>query len=450
MTQKKKPTKKEKDKTLYNKTFTLLKVDKNHPYYNECLNLSTISKQLYNVGLYALRQSLIFNGVFLANTEVYALMKENENWIELPRKISNQVWKQSTGAWSSWLKSLRKFTADPTGYTGRPRIPRYKQVTNCLTYPQDALNLKSSPKGFIKLSQTNIVLDISKVPGEIVEVKILPRKDSFIIKATYKLKKEKKQLNKKRIAGIDLGVNNLIAVATNQVDIQHILISGRKLKSINNYWNKQVAKLQKQLPQGQFTSKRIAKLTEKRNNVIDTMLHRISFYVVKWLVDNKIGTLIIGKNNGWKNKINLGAKNNQKFVNIPHSRLIDLITYKYEAFYGKVILTEESYTSRCSALDLEVLRKYKKPKVVDENTTGEAKEAVKVVKKKPDVKRKPFVGNRIYRGLFKTATGIKINADINGALNIIRKASKKSLDNLVSDKQFILNCTTPLRVKTQF
>jgi len=147
--------------------------------------------------------------------------------------------------------------------------------------------------------------------------------------------------------------------------------------------------------------------------------------VVNWLVKHNIGTLIIGKNDGWKTSINIGKRNNQNFVQLPHTKLINLIKYKFEQENGLVVVYEESYTSKASALDLDVLPKYRK-----------------------NSQQKPlFSGKRIKRGLYKTLKGLLINADINGALNIIRKVAKNSLDDLVLDKQFVHNCVTPKFLK---
>ena len=233
------------------------------------------------------------------------------------------------------------------------------------------------------------------------------------------------QLDYSKIAGLDLGLNNLMTVTTNQVDIQPIMVNGRPLKSINHHWNKQKAKLQSKLKKGVFNSRKISKLTKKRNNKVETYLHIASRTAVNWLVKNNIGTLIIGKNNQWKTSINIGKRNNQNFVQLPHTKLINLIKYKFEQENGIIVIHEESYTSKASALDQDNLPKYNKRR-----------------------KQKPaFSGKRIKRGLYKTLTGLLINADVNGALNIIRKVAKNSLNDLVSDKQFIHNCATPKFLK---
>ncbi len=399
-----------------NKSYILQVIKSTDPYYNECMDICIISKQLYNVGLYQLRQALIHEGSFLSYKAVYEAMKQNENWLLLPRKVSNQVWKQITTNWSSWFKALKSYKKVSDAFTGRPKIPKYNKSVNTVTYEKGALGTRGLSKGQIRLSQTNIILDVSSLKGDIVEAKIIPKNNKFVIKVTYKEEMTENELDYNKIAGIDLGINNLITVATNQADLPHVMVNGRGLKSINQYWNKQVSKLKSKLPKGVKSSKRIRNLTEKRNAKIDDSLHKASSKIVKWLIDKKVGILIIGKNKQWKTKIKIGRRNNQNFVQIPHARLTELIIYKYEQQNGIVVTNEESYTSKASALDLDVLpkRKLKKKQI--------------------------FSGLRLKRGLYKTAKGLLINADVNGALNIIRKVAKNSIDDLVEDAQFIHHC----------
>jgi len=404
-----------------NKTITLKSVKPNNSLYKECEALCVSTKQLYNVGLYELRQTLFNQSEFLNYKVLYQKMKTNENWTALPRKISNQVWKQVTGNWSHWLKALKEYKKNPSKFMGRPRLPKYNKSMNIVTYEQGALGTRGLPENKLRLSKTNIILDISLIEGEIKEVSIIPKNGLFLIKATYTEEMRNNQLNYKNIAGIDLGLNNLMTVATNQADIQPRMVNGRPLKSINRRWNKQKAKLQSKLGKGIFNSHRIRKITEKRNNQVDNYLHIASRTVIDWLVENKIGTLIIGKNLQWKTGIKIGKRNNQNFVQIPHARLIELVQYKFEQENGIVVINEESYTSKASALDLDNIPKFSKRR----NQKYE------------------FSGKRVKRGLYKTLQGLLINADLNGALNIIRKVARNSYDDLVSDKQFIHHCATP-------
>jgi len=200
---------------------------------------------------------------------------------------------------------------------------------------------------------------------------------------------ENNDLDKNNVMGIDLGLNNLAACATKS---DSFLINGKPLKSINQFYNKEKAKLQTELPKNKHNSNQILRLTDKRNNKINDYLHKSSNFIIKYCLTNDIGKLIIGKNDGWKQNINLGKRNNQNFVQIPFNKLIHQLKYKGELVGIDVETTEESYTSKCSFIDNESM-----------------------------VKQKHYCGKRIKRGLFKTKSGKLINADINGALNIIRK-----------------------------
>ena len=404
-----------------NKSFILKTVKHSSEYYEECFTLSVISKQLYNVGLYSFRQSLIQSSKFLTDKEIYLLMKSNENWKNLPAKVSNQVWMQVCKSWRAWLSALKIYKVNPSVFTGRPRMPKYKSTTNIVKYENGAIGTKGLSKGSLRLSKTDIILDISKLPNKVKQVYIIPCTVGFKIIAIYNEEKKENNLNEKIIAGIDLGLNNLIALTTNQANIRHLLVNGRHIKSVNLFWNKTIAKLQSLLEVDQHNSSQINNLTVKRNNKINTLLHKISRFIVDYLVENKVGSLVIGNNKQWKTNSNMGKKNNQKFIQIPHKKLIDLLTYKFEQENGKVILTEESYTSKSSSLDLDTLPKF--------NKTNNVKHS--------------FSGKRVKRGLYKTIKGHLINSDVNGSLNIIRKVFRKSLDDLIGDKQFIHLCKTP-------
>jgi IS605 OrfB family transposase len=202
------------------------------------------------------------------------------------------------------------------------------------------------------------------------------------------------------IAAIDLGLDNLMAVTSNQAGVKPLLLNGRPLKSINQFFNKRKAKLQ-----AIEARRQIRDLTHKRNCQVENYLHTASRRVIEWCLAHGIGTLIIGKNHGWKQQINIGKRNNQQFVDIPHTRLIEMLSYKAELVGIKVVITEESYTSQASALDNDPLPKY-----------GEAKPK--------------FSGKRIFRGLYKTSTGKLINADTNGSLNIGRKVIPDFVEGL--------------------
>jgi putative transposase len=221
-----------------------------------------------------------------------------------------------------------------------------------------------------------------------------------VVEVVYTKEEKQTPLNKQYIAGIDLGVNNLVALASNKPGFVPVVVNGRPVKSTNQYYNKRKAELQKALGRTGST-RRMERLTTKRNRRIEQYMHTTSKRIIDLLVSGGIGTLVIGKNDGWKQEVNMGKQNNQQFCQIPHAKLISMLTYKAELVGIKVILTEESYTSQASLLDLDPLPVYD-PKRED----------------KPK-----FSGKRIKRGLYRAKDGRIINADINGAGNSIRKVA---------------------------
>jgi putative transposase len=188
--------------------------------------------------------------------------------------------------------------------------------------------------------------------------------------------------------GIDLGMNNLATCVT---DKSAVIYNGKPLKAINHFYNKRKARLQSFLGKNKYQSKRIERLTGRRNKKIENSLHQISSKIIKQAKNEEVTKIIIGNNKNWKQEINLGRNTNRTFVSIPHSALIEKIKHKGLMNGIEVVITQEAYTSKCSALDLE-----------------------------PICKHENYVGRRVKRGLFKTSNGYKINADCNGALNIAR------------------------------
>jgi IS605 OrfB family transposase len=255
-------------------------------------------------------------------------------------------------------------------------------------------------KGIVKLSQTNI--EFSTKAKNVNQVRIIPKLDHYVIEVVYTVENVSKSSGN-YLTGLDLGLNNLMAITSNHPGIRPLLINGRPLKSINQLFNKRV-----ELAQSVEAWRQIKQLNSKRDRRIDNYLHTVSRRVIDWCQLNDIAQLIIGKNQGWKQKLNIGKKNNQEFTKIPHAKLINLLTYKAQLAGIEVVLTEESYTSKASSLDGDNLPSFK------------IKADIKPV----------FSGKRIKRGLYKTSTGKTINADINGSLNIARKVIPNFMDGI--------------------
>jgi putative transposase len=225
------------------------------------------------------------------------------------------------------------------------------------------------------------------------EVRIIPKGIGYMVEIVYQKEINPKPLNKDSITAIDLGVRNLITMVNNN-GLKPFVIKGGVVKSINQYYNKEKARIQSVYDRQEIkTGKAMQKLTIKRNRKIHDYFHKISQKIIQYCVFHDIGTVVIGYNPDWKQNCHLGKRNSQNFVTIPYHRLVNQLGYKAEEKGITVIKQEESYSSKCSFLDNEPIKHHKK-----------------------------YLGRRITRGLFKSTTGTIINADVNGAYNILKKA----------------------------
>ena len=354
-----------------------------------------------------MRQHFFKTGQILNFYDVYKLVSQSPDYKALPTKVSKQIIRRLDKNWVSWKGAIKEYKKNPHKFTGIPKLPKYKDKEkgrNIAPYPSDAISVVALRKGFSSLSKSNISLKTKQ--EKINEVRIIPQACCYVIEIVVTVETPELS-NKNAVASIDLGLNNLMAVTTNQSGIKPLLVNGKPLKSINQFYNKRKSKLQSIAATSQIKS-----ITHKRNCRVENYLHTASRRVIQWCQKYQIGTLIIGQNEGWKDSINIGKKNNQQFVCVPHARLIQMLTYKAELAGIKVILTEESYTSKASALDNDFLPLYGE-KVYTEQLVVSAVELSRSV---PD-----FSGKRVKRGLYKTSNGQLINAYINGSLNIGRK-----------------------------
>ncbi|MEC4892798.1 MAG: transposase [Oscillatoria sp. PMC 1051.18] len=375
-------------------------IKKRHKFWAEIDELSWQSKNLYNAANYIIRQNFIYGHGYLTYNQMDSLMKQTPQYQALPAKVSQQVLRGLEKNCQSFFRGLSEYKENQSKFQGQPKIPGYKNTKkgrNLLVYTIQAISKVSLKKGLIKPSKTTIEFP-TQVGKSIAEVRIVPKCDCYVIEVIYEETEQFLKPNNK-IGAIDLGVDNLMAVTSNQPGFVPLLINGRPLKSLNQFYNQRRSKLQSLLQGNRQNSQRIRRLTRCRNHLVDDYLHQASRYLVNLLMAEEITTLVIGYNPGWKQEIELGSLNNQKFVTIPHRRLIEMITYKCQKEGIKVILQEESYTSVANFLNLDPLPVY-----------GEEKE-------------KPiFTGKRIKRGLYKSDRGQLAQADVIGSYNILRKA----------------------------
>jgi len=354
------------------------------------------SKNLYNAALYILRQSFFDHERVPTYAKLAHSLKDTPEFRALPAKVAQWIVRQVCGAWDTFWKAHSAYQQCPDKFTGRPKLPHYKPKSdgrNLLVYTRQAISRPALQEGRICPSQLGITIQTKR--KELQQIRIVPHASHYVVEVIYlvlPLSPTENALNPAWAASLDLGIDILAAVTSNKAGLTPFLVNGRPLKSVNAYYNKLRADLQALLPRGRYTSHQLTALTDKRNRKVNHYLHWASRYIVDRMVSERLGTLIIGHNKGWKQNVEIGSVNNQNFVAIPHSTFIHMLTYKAQLTGIKVILQEESYTSKCSFLDLEPIRKHAQ-----------------------------YCGRRVKRGEFISAQGLPIHADINGSYNILRK-----------------------------
>ena len=378
-----------------------------NPLFGELDNMCLCSKNLYNQSLYRVRQYYFENKKYLSYYQnVKELTIENQvDYRSLPSQVAQGVVRQVDYNFKSFFASLKS-----KNINHKVSLPKYidKDGRNIITFTNQSISRKFIKQNILKLVGCKSTLKI--IHNNVQQVRVIPKCNTIIIEVIYNVEdKEMKKNN--NLVGIDLGLNNLMTVGGN--NIKPFIINGKPLKSINQFYKKKLSNLksiQYTCKNKLVNKKKIQKLTNKRNNKVKDYLHKSSRILVNQLVSNNISTVVIGHNKEWKQDINIGKKNSQNFINIPHTTLIQIITYKCKLEGIKVIQREESYTSKCSFIDNEDIKKH-------EN----------------------YQGKRIKRGLFKSKNGRYINADLNGALNILKKEIPNAFDGYGIEV-----CSTPM------
>lgn len=376
----------------------------NKDSYKDIKDLCHRSKNLYNATLFAIRQHYFEHKSYLPYVEVDRLFKSTSNadYRSLPTQTAQQTMRVVDQSFKSFFKSLK--------LPGKHHIPNYKDKNGLftVTYTNQQISKKSLKEGYISVPFLN-----HKFPTkltDICQVRFAPKSNYIVMEVVYEIKEKEKKPDNNRYAAIDIGIDNLATLTFN--DNRPIIVNGRPIKSINQYYNKQKSKYQ-----AIKATKKIEDLSFKRNNKIRDYFHKSTRFITNQLVSGHYNTVIIGYNKCWKQDVNIGTRNNQSFTSISHLQFVNMIKYKCELEGINVLLTEESYTSKASALDLDFLpdKNFKDP---------------------------VFSGKRIKRGLYQSEYGY-INADVNGALNIMRKVvgDKEPLPVLSADRGFVFNPT---------
>lgn len=383
--------------------------------YNILRELCRTAKNLTNQAIYNIRQHYFQEKQYLRYEANYHELKNSENYKLLNSNMAQQTLKDVDAMFKSFF-ALIKLAKQGKYNFKHIKLPKYlpKNDYSNLIIGQIRLrkdNILTIPYSntFKKKYETKIQIKIPQIleGKKIKEIQIIPKFNArfFEIQYTYEIQEENIQLNINNALAIDLGVNNLCACVTNTGE--SFIIDGRKLKSVNQFFNKQNAKLQsiKDKQNIKRETKQQYLISRKRKNKVDDYINKTCRYIINYCLVNDIGTLVIGYNQSFQSKANLGRKNNQIFTQLPFGKIREKLEYLCKRYNINYILQEESYTSKASFFDNDELPIYN----ADNPQTYE------------------FSGKRIKRGLYQTKNNYLFNADCNGALNILRKSKAVDL-----------------------
>ena len=366
-------------------------------FFNEQFNLSTL---LYNQGRHFINDHYKKESKFLSYCDLDKLLK---NLTELnyykqmcKAQVAQQCLRQLNSNYTSYFKALKDFKVNPSKYKGMPKSPKFKTEQNLITFTYQTIKIKDQ---FIVINKEHKV----HIPDEVYKeelnnfktISFIPFYNRIKVVIAYETEELNSDLNLNDYLSIDLGMNNLCSCVSKD---DCFILNGKPLKSINQYFNKELSKLRSERPlkddkqDFNYNSFKIKNLSLKRELKITDILHKASKYLVNYCVKHKIGTIVFGRNKEWKDSIQLGKQTNQNFVSIPFYKLLKMLEYKCKMIGINLVTQEESYTSKCDSLAFEEVKCHD-----------------------------TYKGSRIKRGLFLSSLGKALNADINGALNILRK-----------------------------
>lgn len=369
-------------------------INKSHPMYKLIDEFCFRSKNLYNAANYIIRQEFIKNNKYIKYYDMDKKMQKTNEYKSLMSQASQCTLQVLDRNWKSFFVAIKDWSKNPDKYLGRPKIPKYKDKDG--RFPWFLKNNQTS----IKEGYLNFALKVfngykfkTSAEGRLISVRFVPRGSIYILEIVTEIEIDNITKEPKSICGIDLGVNNFVTMVNN-IGLKPIIINGKGIKSVNQFYNKQRARLQSELRMrnGLRWSAKLDQLTLKRNNRIKNFIHHTSHYIIDCCTNNNIDTLVVGLNKEWKQECKMNDKATQNFTFIPYDILIKQLEYKCESAGINFILTEESYTSGTSFLDNEEPCK-------------------------PNYNK----SRRIKRGLFKSNSGTLINSDVNGAFQIIKK-----------------------------
>lgn len=364
------------------------------------------ANKLTNQGIYYARQWFFKTGKYVGKHSLSYEYKTSKHFQALYSQAAQQVLISVWESFKSYRELLKLWQSGEL--PDKPKLPNYRTKGGLavVSYPKQALKLVDGqirlPLGSLVKTWFGINEFFLQMPSnlefkDIKELRILPRNGCFYAEFVYKLPKVQATVDTAKALGIDPGLNNWLTCVSNVGT--SLIVDGLHLKSLNQWYNKRVSVLKENQPQG-FWSKQLASITEKRNRQVRDAVNKAARIVLNHCLEHSIGTVVFGWNKGQRQEINLGAKTNQKFVQIPTARLKNRLAQLCEQYGLRFVETEESYTSKASFLDSDELPVF-----------GEKPEGWKES------------GKRVMRGLYRSVDGTKINADCNGAANILRKVA---------------------------
>ena len=398
--------------------------------YKNLKLLSHIAKNLANEAIYNVRQYYFSEGKYLNYQNNYALLKNSPNYKMLNSNMAQQILKEVDGSFKSFFGLLK--LAKKGKYNFKDiKLPKYLPKDGFTTLVIGFVRIKGN-KLMIPYSNTfkkehkSIEINIPPklVDKKIKEIRIIPKSKArfFEIQYIYEVKEVQSNVDKNKALAIDFGVNNLATCVTSTG--KSFIVDGRRLKSINQWHNKENARLRsikdKQRYKKKYTNRQVSN-TRKRNNRVNDYMNKTARIIINYCLENSIGTVVCGYNETFQRNSNLGKKNNQTFVNIPFGVLREKIEYLCKLYGITFVEQEESYTSKASFFDRDDTPTYN-----DDNS-----------------KEYEFSGKRVKRGLYQTKESKLLNADVNGALNILSKSKVVDLEALYNRGEL----DTPVRIR---
>lgn len=386
-------------------------INKNHILFNTINDFCIRSTNMYNFANFYVRKNFLENKKWIRYQEMQKLFKSEEPYKKLMSQSSQCILQVLERDWKSFFEGAKAYRKDSTNFIGTPKFPRYKKkgcpstwyLKNNNTYIKDG-------KLFFRLKVMNGFGFKTSVKDRLISVRFVPKNGIIILEIIYE-----KQINiienkNNNILGVDFGVDNFITMSNN-VGKNPILIKGKIIKSINQYYNKSLSFYKSKLETGIYTSNRIKSITRKRNFKIKNYMHHVSKFILEYCIVNNISKIVIGYNKTWKQGVKFIKKVKQNFICIPYELFLLQLKYKAKDYGVEIFIIEESYTSGTSFLDNEI-----------------------------PIKENYNKSRRIERGLFKSNSGKLINSDVNASLQIIKKVFPNAFENGIEV------CLTPISI----